>query len=90
MWFKSIDSVNPLERSLNKRSENFTKEDIIKYVQKNNIKILNFRYTAYDGRLKTLNFPVTDREYLNTILTSGERVDGSSLFPFVEAFDSNI
>lgn len=90
MWFKSIDTVNPLERSLNKRSENFTKEDIIKYVQKNNIKILNFRYTAYDGRLKTLNFPVTDREYLNTILTSGERVDGSSLFPFVEAGSSDL
>ncbi len=90
MWFKSIDSVNPLERFLNKRSENFTKEDIMKFVKKNKIEIINFRYTAYDGRLKTLNFPVTGKEYLNTILTSGERVDGSSLFPYIEANSSDL
>lgn len=90
MWFKSIDTVNPLELFLKKRSENFTKKDIIKFVEKNNIQILNFRYTAYDGRLKTLNFPITGKEYLNTILTSGERVDGSSLFPFVEAESSDL
>lgn len=90
MWLKSIDTVNPVELFLNKKSENLGKEDIIKYVLKNNIQIINFRYTAYDGRLKTLNFPVTGREYLDTILTSGERVDGSSLFPFIEAGSSDL
>ncbi len=47
-------------------------------------------YPAGDGRLKTLNFVINDLDYLNTILTSGERVDGSSLFSFIEAGNSDL
>ena len=47
-------------------------------------------YPAGDGRLKTLNFVINDAAYLNAILTCGERVDGSSLFSFIEAGSSDL
>jgi glutamine synthetase len=40
--------------------------------------------------LKTLNFVINNLDYLETILTCGERVDGSSLFPFIEAGSSDL
>lgn len=52
--------------------------------------MVNFMYPAADGRLKTLNFVITNEQYLHSILTSGERVDGSSLFPFIEAGSSDL
>ena len=70
--------------------EDFTKADIIRFIVEKGIRILNFRYVAADGRLKTLNFPVTNLKYLDTVLTFGERVDGSSLFPFIEAGSSDL
>jgi len=47
-------------------------------------------YPAGDGRLKTLNFMLHTPDYLETILTSGERVDGSSLFNFIAAGSSDL
>ena len=69
---------NPLVQYLNKPAEEFTRQDIMKYVEDNNIEMINFRYVGWDGRLKTLNFIISSREHLETILTMGERVDGSS------------
>lgn len=83
-------SINPVVRYLDKAPENFTREDIVKYVIDNDIRIVNFRYVAADGRLKTLNFPISDRAYLESILTYGERVDGSSLFPYIDAQSSDL
>jgi len=81
---------NPLVRYLQKPAELFTREDLIKYVEGNQIQQLNFRYVAGDGRLKTLNFVITGHEHLESILTFGERVDGSSLFPFMETGSSDL
>ena len=52
--------------------------------------MVNFMYPAADGRLKTLNFVINNEAYLDAILTCGERVDGSSLFPFIEAGSSDL
>ena len=52
--------------------------------------MVNFMYPAADGRLKTLNFVINDVAYLDAILTCGERVDGSSLFSFIEAGSSDL
>ena len=52
--------------------------------------MVNFMYPAGDGRLKTLNFVINNAAYLDAILTCGERVDGSSLFPFIEAGSSDL
>jgi len=81
---------NPLVRYLQKPAELFTREDLIKYIEGNRIQQLNFRYVAGDGRLKTLNFVITGHEHLESILTFGERVDGSSLFPFMETGNSDL
>lgn len=81
---------NPLVRFLQKPSAEFTKADIIRFVKENSIEMINFMYPAGDGRLKTLNFVINDSAYLDTILTSGERVDGSSLFSFIEAGSSDL
>ncbi|MDR1848049.1 MAG: glutamine synthetase family protein [Bacteroidales bacterium] len=83
-------NANPLVRSIGKLSKDFTKADIIKYVEDNGIMMVDFHYIAGDRRLKTLNFVINDREYLDRILTLGERVDGSSLFGFMEAGKSDI
>ena len=81
---------NALVKHLQKPAKDFTKADIIKYIIENDIEMVNFMYPAADGRLKTLNFVITDLEYLETILTLGERVDGSSLFPFISAGSSDL
>ena len=83
-------SANKLVAFLQKPSSMFTKEDIISFIQQNDILMVNFMYPAGDGRLKTLNFVITDLAYLNAILTCGERVDGSSLFSFIEAGSSDL
>lgn len=81
---------NPLVRFLGKHPAEFTKEDLIRYIEANGIEMVNFRYPGADGRLKTLNFIINDAEYLDNILTLGERVDGSSLFPYIEAGASDL
>jgi glutamine synthetase len=81
---------NALERFLQKPAEEFTKEDIIKFIKANDIEMINFRYVGGDGRLKTLNFVINNLEYLEQILTTGERVDGSSLFTFIGAGSSDL
>lgn len=81
---------NKIVASLKKPQRNLTKEDIIRFVCDNDIQMINFMYPAGDGRLKTLNFVINDLDYLETILTTGERVDGSSLFNFIEAGNSDL
>lgn len=75
---------------LGKPNSEFTKADIVQYVKENGIRMVNFMYPAGDGRLKTLNFVINNAAYLDAILTCGERVDGSSLFPFIEAGSSDL
>ena len=81
---------NRLVTFLQKPAAEFTKADIINYIQQNEIRMVNFMYPAADGRLKTLNFVINNASYLDAILTCGERVDGSSLFPFIEAGSSDL
>ncbi len=83
-------SRNHLERTLGKASATFTRADIIDYISREGIEMVNFMYAAADGRLKTLNFVINSLKYLETILSTGERVDGSSLFPFIEAGKSDL
>ncbi|MFO7977945.1 MAG: glutamine synthetase family protein [Bacteroidales bacterium] len=85
-----ILNPNPLVQFLRKPAAEFTKADIIKFIEGNNIEMVNFRYVGGDGRLKTLNFVIQSREHLENILSSGERVDGSSLFNFLEAGSSDL
>ena len=81
---------NRLVRFLKKDPAEFTKEDIICFCEANGVEMVNFRYAAEDGKLKTLNFVITSRNHLDTILSEGERVDGSNLFSFIEAGSSDL
>ncbi|GAI94859.1 unnamed protein product, partial [marine sediment metagenome] len=82
--------MNPVVRFLKKQPCDLTKEDIIRFIQENKIEIINFCYPGADGRLKKLNFPVKNYEYVNLILETGERVDGSNLFPYIDPSNSDI
>ncbi len=81
---------NKIVQYLNKPASDFTKKDIIRFIEDNGIKMLNFRYVGGDGRLKTLNFVINSRKHLDHILSTGERVDGSSLFSYIDATSSDL
>lgn len=85
-------SLNPnkVVQFLQKAPQEITKADLIRFVKENGIRMVNFMYPADDNRLKTLNFVINSESYLDSILTFGERVDGSSLFPFIEAGNSDL
>jgi len=87
---KIILNPNKLVQYLKKRPEDFTKKDIIKFIEDNEITMLNFRYVAGDGRLKTLNFVINSIDHLDQLLSKGERVDGSSLFSYIDATSSDL
>jgi glutamine synthetase len=82
--------VKDIVSFLKKPRASFTKADIKKFIKAQGINHVNFMYAGDDGRLKSLNFVVTDEDYLDEILTCGERVDGSSLFPYIEASSSDL
>ncbi len=81
---------NRLVQFLHKPMKEFTKADILKVIEEFDIEMVNFRYMGDDGRLKTLNFIINSLEYIDNVLSSGERVDGSSLFPYLEAGSSDL
>ena len=72
------------------KTQGSTKEDIIKLIQKKDIKILNLCHIPEDCHLKTLGFTVENKERLQEILEFGERVDGSSLFSYIDPNNSDI
>ncbi len=85
-------SMNPnaLVQYLQKPAAEFTRKDIVKYCVDNAIEFINLHYCGWDGHLKTLGFVINSQSHLENILAAGERVDGSSLFPFVEAGKSDL
>ncbi|MCP4724897.1 MAG: glutamine synthetase [bacterium] len=85
-----VMNPNQIVTYLNKPSQEFTKADLIKFIQENEIKMVNFRYIGGDGKLKTLNFVISSRTHLDRLLSTGERVDGSSLFSYVDAGSSDL
>ena len=83
-------NASDLVVALKKPRAKFTKKDVTAFIRKNGIRHVNFMYPGGDGRLKTLNFVINDADYLDEILTCGERVDGSSLFSYIEASSSDL
>jgi len=57
-------NANPLVAYFQKSPREFTKAYIMRYIAEHGIRMVNFLYPAGDGRLKTLNFVITDRAYL--------------------------
>jgi glutamine synthetase len=67
-----------------------SKEDVLRLISENSIRILNLCHIPEDGRLKTLSFTATETTRTEEILQLGERVDGSNLFSFLEPGGSDI
>ena len=83
-------NANLLERALCKPCSSFTKQDLIDFCIAAKVEFVNFHYCSFDGKFKTLNFVIHSLEHLDNILTAGERVDGSNLFPFIKAGESDL
>jgi len=83
-------NAHDLVAFLGKPAREFTKDDIIRFIRERGIRMLNLMYPGGDGKLKTLNFVITDLAYLEMVLACGERVDGSSLFSFIQAGSSDL
>lgn len=81
---------NPLVKHLGKLPKDFSKEDLIRFVKDNEVKMINLCHVAEDSRLKTLSFAINNEVHLNEILETGERVDGSSLFSYIEPAKSDV
>ncbi|MCY1659201.1 glutamine synthetase family protein [Dietzia sp. SL131] len=88
----AIDALepHPLVRLLGKPSADFTAADLVRATEELELSQVNLRYVGGDGRLKTLAFPINSREHLHEVLTRGERVDGSSVFPGTDTDASDV
>jgi len=84
--------MNPskIVQFLGKPAEEFTKQDLIRFIGETGTEMVNFRHVGGDGRLKTLNFVISSKAQLDRILSVGERVDGSSLLPYIDAASSDM
>ena len=81
---------NELVQFLSKPSAAFTRDDILRFVEARGVKMLNLRYVADDGKLRNLNFVPSGKAHFESILTAAERVDGSSLFSFIDSGSSDL
>ena len=64
-------SRNELVQFLRKPAGQFTSDDIVRFIEAKGIRMVNFRYAAGDGKLKSLNFVPYSRDHLGSVLTSG-------------------
>lgn len=81
---------NKIVQYLKKPAAEVTGQDIIRFIEEHGIEMLNFRYVGGDGRLKTLNFVIQGRDHLESLFSTGERVDGSSLFSYLSSDSSDL
>ena len=84
------EELIPLQDFIDKDKKDFAIDDIVKYAKEFDVNHLNFHYVAEDGRVKTLNFIIQNENHLREILSAGERVDGSSLFKYLESGSSDL
>jgi glutamine synthetase len=66
------------------------KEDVIRFIAEKGVKLLCLCHVPEDGRVKSLSFAASDEKRVRQVLELGERVDGSSLFSFIDPHKSDI
>ena len=64
---------NKLVRYLQKPASVFRRQDLVDFIGAHGIEMINFRYVAEDGKLKSLSFVINSREHLEELLTYGDR-----------------
>lgn len=70
-----------MSEKLGKAPDKICKKDVLKYIKENKIQILNLSYIGSDSKLKHVSFPASDLEYMESVLSLGERTAG--VFPGV-------
>jgi len=70
--------------------KDLAKQNVIKLIQEKSIEIVNLCHIPDDSHLKTLSFAVKNKDRLKDILEFGERVDGSSLFSYIDPSRSDV
>jgi glutamine synthetase len=83
-------SEHGVARYLDREPADITREDLVRYIREKEVQFVQFRHVGGDGRLKTLSFVVQSKGQLDRLLAEGERVDGSSLLPYVETASSDL
>jgi glutamine synthetase len=79
--FDPAHDIRPLVRRIGKPPAEWRRRDLVAVCLEGGVRVVDFRFPSFDGKLRELRLPVTDPRYLDRILAAGERVDGSSLFP---------
>ena len=79
----SLSLASPISVLLDKPSADFTRDDLLDFIVRQQIELITFHYTALDGKLKDLKLPISSLARAERILAEGERADGSSIFPGV-------
>ncbi len=87
---QKIATPNRIARHIGKSPDKFTSDDLISFIGETGIRMIAFNYIGGDGRLKTLNFAIQGEQHLKQLLAWGERVDGSSLFPYIDPGNSDL
>ncbi|MCP4713303.1 MAG: glutamine synthetase [Planctomycetes bacterium] len=81
---------NIISKYLKKEPTDFTRQDIIDFIKAHQVQMIHLNHIAADGRLKTLSFTLRNDDHIEQILKWGERVDGSSLFPYIDPGHSDL
>jgi hypothetical protein len=66
--------TNPLAIIAGKPREEFTRQDLVRIIEREQIERITFHYTALDGKYKELKIPIANRYQAERILADGERV----------------
>ena len=81
---------NVISKYLKKEPADFTQQDIIDFIKAHQVQMIHLNHIAADGRLKTLSFTLRNDDHIKQILKWGERIDGSSLFPYIDSGHSDL
>ena len=68
-----VSDIRPLVRRLGKPPTEWQRADLVQLCMEDGIRVVNFRYPSFDGKLRELRLPVNDRVYLEKILATGTR-----------------
>lgn len=69
-----------LERLLGKANSAWEIEDLVRLTCDQGVRLISLMHVGGDGWLKTLDFSPRNEAHLRSILSAGERADGSSIF----------
>lgn len=79
-----------IERKLGKIPAAWTVDDLLEYAGGAGIRLVSLMHVGGDGWLKALDFVPRDAAHFRTVLSGGERADGSSLFPGIRTDASDV